>query len=109
MEYENPWADKIRIIHKNVKSVKPEPRKPREKKNNNKLDDRGFVEELLEHAFRKLDKKSEQKIRKTFGESYDGAVSEIQTLKEDILNSKFLPDKKTLIMIGYMCMLRDLV
>lgn len=108
MEYENPWADKYKKVHKNVKSVKPEPKiiknnKSEEEKN------REFIEELVEHAFSKLDKKSEEKVIKIFGDSYVGAIRETEKLKEEILGSLFLPDRKTMIMLGYLCMLQEAI
>lgn len=111
MEYENPWADKLKMIHKNVKAVKPEPRKPKmDHKQEAKINEdksRAFVEELLKHAFRKLNKEKENELRKTFEETYDGAIREVEKVREEILGSLFLPDRKTIIMLGYMCMLRD--
>ena len=42
------------------------------------------------------------------GESIElGAIREVEKVREEILGSLFLPDRKTIIMLGYMCMLRD--
>ena len=110
MEYDNPWGDKTKITHKNIKATKPEPRKPKEKQKEKLSEEETkwrFVEELVGHAFRKVNSEAEKKIRKTFGDSYDGAMSEVKLLKEEILGSPFLPDRKTKIFLGYLCMIRD--
>lgn len=111
MQYDNPWEDRTKKRHKNVKAVKPEPKiiKPKEKTTDEiNKQNWEFIEGLAEKAFPELSVKTRKNVEKTFGkECIENLLTQTNLVKEDILESTFLPDKKTRILLSYIVMLQD--
>ena len=117
MEYEDKWADKRRIIHKNKKAVKPE--KKKEKNNEKHIAETDEKQEILSPKWEYLHKlvkgslcQMKEKTRfyseKHFGKNWTSEfMSEVEYLSEDILSSNFLPDERIEILLKYLFIIQE--
>jgi len=112
MEIFNPWEDKSGKKHKNKKALKPVKKSKLETPQNKLIEYEKkrwkFINELVEISLRDFSPKSQQFGNDIFGEDWmDEFKIEIKNVKEDILESMFLPDKKTTILLKCLFILQE--
>lgn len=112
MEIVNPWEDKSGKKHKNKKAAKPVKKVKLETPENKMTEYEEkrwkFVNELVEISLREFSPKSQRFGNEIFGEEWmDEFKIQIKNVKEDILESLFLPDEKTMVLLKCLFILQE--
>lgn len=119
MEEENSWLDTDTVVHKNIKSVRPEYKKKINKLENveknptyvDALDSEKYSEllkVLLDEFSTDLPTKSKKFATEHFGEDWLKALAEdIENIKWDLKHSKLFPPQTSMIFLKYIFLLKQ--